>query len=336
MLSEQFIRLIAQQTGMISALSMQTIQMLLRLWQPFREWYDEDLVIAHAARSATTVESAQAQARRRQEAYLRFVSREMKITPPTMEAIRLEYPGSIDIYPRDASILDVWKRPAEQYRYAISEGLDEVEALGRAIDRIQHNAHMDLSLARREASRAVFEATPQITGYRRIIHPERSESGFSCGLCVVASTRIYSTDELLPIHNDCNCDVLPIIGTQDPGNTLNLEDLQTIYDAAGSNNAGDLLNTKVSFTEHGELGPIIANETVKGYEPGKKNRRKITKDERSTLQRTEDELKIIGESLLTLKRRIDQGEDDLRQAAQWQADRISELNRKLGELRRAS
>lgn len=333
MLSAELMRLIAQQTGMIGALSLQTIQMLLRLWVPFREWYDEDRVNAVAARSATTVESAQTQARRRQEAYLRFIYKEMGIPNPTPQDIRLEYPGEVDIYPREASPLDVWKRPAEQYRYAISEGATESEALQKAVERIGHNGNMDLSLARREASRAVFEATPEVTGYRRIIHPERSESGFSCGLCVVASTRTYKSKDLLPIHNDCNCDVLPIIGTQDPGKILNDEDLQAIYDAAGSNTAGDLLKTKVSFTEHGELGPIIKNESVN---PDSSRVRRIEKDTRTAVERVQYEIDILGKSVQELKRQQQVSGVDLRQAIQWQTDRISELNRKLAALRRSS
>lgn len=333
MLSAEFMRLVAQQTGMIGALSMQTLQMLLRLWVPFREWYDEDQVNAVAARSATTVETAQSQARRRQEAYLRFIYKEMRVPTPAPMDVKFEYPGDVDIYPREASALDVWKRPAEQYRYARSEGATETEALQAAVDRIGHNNQMDLALARREASRSMFAATPEVTGYRRIIHPERSESGFSCGLCVVASTRVYQKRDLLPIHNECNCDVLPIIGTQDPGKELNDEDLQAIYEAAGSNTAGDLLNTKVSFTEHGELGPIIKNDSPGGEGQGA---RKIEKDTRTAIERVQYELDILGKSVTALKRDMDQSGVDLRQAIQWQSDRISELNRKLAALRRSS
>lgn len=337
MLPEEFVKLIAQHGINVAGMSAQAVQMLVRLWSSFRDWYDDDLVIARSARSAFTVQSAQHAMRRRQRSYLRFVYNEMGIPIPAREEIDAfvnglsgEIPGSVEVYPREASALDVYQRPAEQFRYARSIGETEMEALQKALERVKHTTHTDLQLAKRAESRAVFSATPQVTAYRRIIHPELSESGMSCGLCVVASQRLYFKEELMPLHDECNCEVLPVTTAQDPGKILNDEDLQAVYDAAGSNNAGDLLKTRVAFTEHGELGPIIANERPKGYTP-----RKIEKDTRTARERLEYEKSILQQSTANLQERARRGED-VRLAIQWQHDRMVQINRDLATLRRVS
>ena len=75
----------------------------------------------------------------------------------------------------------------------------------------------------------------RIIGYRRVVHPEMSKGG-SCGLCVVASTMVYTRANLRPIHDRCNCEVVPITVANDPGDSLNQLDLGDLYQAAGESN----------------------------------------------------------------------------------------------------
>lgn len=44
--------------------------------------------------------------------------------------------------------------------------------------------------------------------YMRVPHPAASKSG-TCGLCIAASTRTYSTSNLSPLHDHCHCTVVP-------------------------------------------------------------------------------------------------------------------------------
>lgn len=340
MITSELAALLLKQATMVTALSTQTIQMLLKLWSPFREWYDEDLVISRAARSATTVEAAQQQARRRERAYMKFVYSEMGLSFPEATAIdekledfQIKIRGGVDVYPRlGVSPLDVWMRPAEQYRYQISQGLRENAALIKALERVEVMGDTDLTLARREEIRGIYAATPKVHGYRRVIHPEMSEDGTSCGLCVVASNRVYKSNQLLPIHNECNCSTLPITDDQDPGREINEDDLQAIYDAAGSNFAGDLLKTKVSFTEHGELGPIIKNTAIKGYEGSKNGRLKAEKQ--TPLENINQQLETLRASLARLIARKSAGEEGLDQSIGWMRDRVSVLGRQAKALER--
>jgi hypothetical protein len=126
-------------------------------------------------------------------------------------------------------------------------------------DRLRRQVETDLQLANTTASQQVMYAAAEAEGYRRVIHPELSQDGRgTCGLCIVASDRIYSRQELLPLHAGCHCGVLPIIGGRDHGQTINRGDLSKLYAAAGSTRAEQLRETRVRVDEHGELGPVLS------------------------------------------------------------------------------
>ena len=157
-----------------------------------------------------------------------------------------------------------WRRPAEQYRYARSQGVDEAPAVTRAVQRAERMAGTDLSLAMREASRQKLvlvdaDADVEVRGYRRIIHPELSAGG-TCGLCVAAADRFYSVEDLLPIHDRCWCTVLPVItGLPDP-KSVDRKAYEDAVARAGNTSAGALARERYRFDQHGELGPVLVAE----------------------------------------------------------------------------
>lgn len=326
MLTDALIKLIEQQAALVGALSAQTVRMLIGLWSPFRRWTDHDLVLAMAARSATTVEAGQHAARMRQKTYMKMVYKELGIEFPNVPII---VPGTVEIYSRGVNPLEVYQRPAEQYRYHLSIGDSDTISRQHAMERLSTIADTDLTLARREAMREVYDSTPTILGWRRIIHPELSKDGFSCGLCVVAADRVYSRGDLMPIHDECNCDTLPITEDNDPGHELNADDLESLYDAAGSNTAGDLLKTKVYFLNHGELGPIISG----GSRQGSKQRKRAKLDQlepEESIQRQIDQLRKSSQKLLARQK----NGEDVRLSINWQRDRIQSLEKQLAAMKR--
>jgi hypothetical protein len=165
---------------------------------------------------------------------------------------------------RDVDPLTEWNRPAREARVQrLFNGLDEFEANERAIQRAERQARMDLALARQQAERQRWGVSGDIIGFRRILHPELSESG-PCGLCVVASSRTYRTSQLKDLHNGCVCTVFPIVKAGelilDPGRDLNKAELKRIYEAAdGSTRRRELQRVRVKVLEHGELGPILVD-----------------------------------------------------------------------------
>lgn len=230
------------------------LRLLLGLWSDFDRWDDEDVVAGMAARSATLVNSAVAEVRRNQRSYL----------GPVLNSFGMDtsgLPAVIDSYPRANTYPSaVYARPVEQFIWARRNGGTLTESKEAFEQRLRDIAEADMLAAEREESQRVYKSQPKIIGHRRIIHPEKSASGFSCGLCVVAATRVYRTDELLAIHGGCNCDSAPITANSDPGLALNDNDLKEFYNAAGSSAAEGLLNTRVRFVEHGELGPILVKQ----------------------------------------------------------------------------
>lgn len=70
-------------------------------------------------------------------------------------------------------------------------------------------ARLDRDAAQSAESSAVqqYRSAGWMT-YMRVPHPAASRSG-TCGLCVAASMRLYSTSHLMPLHDHCHCTVMP-------------------------------------------------------------------------------------------------------------------------------
>lgn len=124
----------------------------------------------------------------------------------------------------------------------------------------------DVQSASRNMHQVAMRALPKkkVTGFRRVVHPELSESGQSCGLCIVASTMWYTRRELLPIHSGCNCETCEIYDldgvTFDPGMQINMEDLEVFYREAGDTTHGwDLKKQAYQVIDHPEYGPTLTN-----------------------------------------------------------------------------
>lgn len=164
----------------------------------------------------------------------------------------------------------VFQRPAKLFRRQVANGVPPAEAFKQAMDLAANLAGTNNTLAMRLASQAALNELGKrvgITGYRRIVRPELSRTG-ACGLCIVASDRVYKKALLMPIHGNCNCGVLPIIGAVggagDPGDSLNGLSLADYYGAAdNSSDSYDLKKVRVKTVEHGELGPSLVVEGQK-------------------------------------------------------------------------
>ncbi len=151
----------------------------------------------------------------------------------------------------------LWGRMADYYRYEISTGATPERAQALVVQRAEIVADTQTTLAMRNQAGDDLAKQKDVIGWRRVIHPELSESGASCGLCIVASDRWYSRGDLMPIHARCNCLPMPITREHDPGFRINQDDLNTLYAAAGSNTARDLKATRFAVKQHGELGPVL-------------------------------------------------------------------------------
>lgn len=162
----------------------------------------------------------------------------------------------------------------------------------------------------------------EILGYRRLTHPERSETGV-CGLCLAAADRIYTLAELLPIHGRCKCTVAPITSDYDPGES-NLVDLERLYRAAGatvdkrqSTKGRDLKNVRYQVDEHGELGLVLSRA-------GDTFSRRGDAPKGDPIERARRELAALEPVLVDLEARAAAG-DDVTAPLTYQRNRIAKL-----------
>lgn len=115
-------------------------------------------------------------------------------------------------------------------------------AAGTARQRLTREVATDITLARRRASHLHVVGDPRITGWRRVTGPR------ACGLCVVAATRVYRTQELQPIHSHCSCTVQPVYGPGDAPEVTS-EFLEDLYERAGSTTYADLRTIRLDADE---------------------------------------------------------------------------------------
>lgn len=174
---------------------------------------------------------------------------------------------------------DAYGRIADQYRWEqIANGASHEQALAKARVRAEQVVDTDMSLAVRDQEVHTAKKLG-VQLYRRVLHPELAKSGLSCGLCIVAADRVYSVSKFKrEIHLNCHCEMIPIEDGKDPARKLNQDDLDSLYAAAGravakpgeepepvtgggKRQLGALKRVRVAVTEHGELGPILINQS---------------------------------------------------------------------------
>lgn len=220
------------------------------------DWYDPVKVTRYARDVVRVVEAPQRQAAALTNAFQARVLTELTGRPAApVKQVNVTRLRGIDHE-------SVYGRIADEYRYQKSVGKTETEAAELAQLRAEELADMDVTLAVRQQENAFVQAKKTVLYYRRVIHPELAKSGASCGLCIVASHRVYQKEDLKPIHFRCNCVTLPVTDRKfDVGDVINQDDLNAIYEAAGGNTAEKLKETRFTVHEHGELGPVL---TYKG------------------------------------------------------------------------
>jgi hypothetical protein len=281
-----------------------------------------------------TSEAGHAAARARREAvavtdaYLRVVMRLMDLPvggPVPLPGVETS-PGVVPVrvLPRGIPLAQQWVRPVKEYRRLRLDGLDDLAAKLRALDRAERIGRADIATAVRDTEAHHLAGTEGVTGWRRIIHPEVSAKppnppGPVCGLCLVAADRVYGVRELKPLHDLCRCTVLPVTADGDPGLDLTGQDLRAIYDAAGGTFRDDLKRTRFWVAEHAELGPVIINADHEFRGPNE-----VARDARDLARLARTELADLERSLAVLERRAAAGED-VAVPLVWQQERADAL-----------
>lgn len=145
----------------------------------------------------------------------------------------------------------VYARPIVTVRTAISAGADVAQALAAGLHRAVNIAGTDMQLARTHAAQLAMRGNERITGYQRVLTNPRA-----CALCVIASTNKYGRGDLMPIHNQCDCGIAPIVRGSNPGAAMNRNLLSGRAPAPG-NGAPKAPKVELEVRQHGELGPVL-------------------------------------------------------------------------------
>lgn len=206
------------------------------------------------------------------------------------------------------------------------------EAIERGIARLEKLANTDIQLARRDETTNVLDYKSKVIGYRRVVHPELSESG-TCGMCIVAATRWYTIEHLEPIHMFCKCETLPVTGDSDPGKTLNDEDIAVLdqtYTDAGGNSIDYLSDTRYRVNKNSETGWELVESKTSG-EPAVSASLRRSK-QKPQLVRSRTELKMLKSNNDALQERYEAGETELAKSIDWSDKRISEVESYIKEL----
>lgn len=304
-----------------------------------RQWWDDREVAVAAAKSAVIVDRKWRQLERSARAYA-LVALRVSGAAPTRQ---LEAPQHL--FPRNGvSPMEVYARPAKEYRwtFAREQARPDADRLARraARDRLHRIVEADARVVQDRVQRDTYrQASNSVTAYRRVIHPELSETGV-CGLCVAASTRVYTLSEMKPIHNNCKCQTMPILAGQDRGWELNEADLATLYGLAGGTTSGyssdskgerrkrtgrvynpegarGLKAVRFKVAEHSELGKILADEQARvrdwreagrgrWREPDKRNQVSVTQRQQELYESLMSDGKArLSKGLVMLGKQID-------------------------------
>jgi hypothetical protein len=122
-----------------------------------------------------------------------------------------------------------YQRPFWEAVKATRNGADTVAALQTGITRLTQLTDTDLQMAKVRQAQISLRARGVKT-YRRVTTSDRP-----CDLCEVAATQIYYTDDLMPIHPLCACDIVEDDSDETPGETPD----------------------SIAVHTHGEVGPML-------------------------------------------------------------------------------
>lgn len=239
-------------------------------------------------------------------------------------------PEPVAELPRGIPTSTEWARPVKEYRRARLLGLDKLLADDRALARAEKIATMDVYLAARDARQNRLALASEVTGWRRVVHPEVSTGlghapGPVCGLCLAAADRVYRHIDKQALHDRCRCTILPVTATQDPGSPLNNASLSAIYAQAGGTDRQALAKQRYRVEQHSELGPVLVNAADNFRGPGEVA---VAAPELAAQARVE--LDRLEQALADLLARDAAGEADLAGPIAWDRDRITALREMTG------
>ncbi|MCG7610351.1 hypothetical protein [Mycobacterium sp. CnD-18-1] len=158
---------------------------------------------------------------------------------------------------RGVDMSTVYARPTKTVRFELTQGKEVADAVAAGSKRLTKMVQSDMQLAKTTQARATMRRS-MIDGYQRVLNGPHN-----CAKCIVASTRFYHKEQLMPIHPGCDCGVKPARTPRGVA-VLHEDRLNAIHDQVDTSgllpanpSATDYQNLLVVH-EHGELGPVMS------------------------------------------------------------------------------
>lgn len=162
-------------------------------------------------------------------------------------------------YRRPVDPAEQWERPHKHVRMKLADGWAAPEALRFGRQMAERMQATDLQYAARTSSRDWMVNEGGSDGSRRV-----TRGLDPCGLCVAAADQLYYVEDLQPIHDNCNCEVVPVSTSRRYGLTGGQYDDvlaqtggDTSREALSRVRLGDGQVEPFAVAEHGELGPYL-------------------------------------------------------------------------------
>lgn len=228
-------------------------------WRSLGSYRDDDIE-RFIAQVVPVVESGQVKVSQLTNAYMDSLARVAgrSVTPAVVAQTGL----------RGVEMAEVYRRPAVSLYTALSEGKPLDEAIELGAQRLDSLLSTDLQMANVSAASEKMRDADGVVGYNRVLN----ETDATCALCVIASTQMYSKDDLMPIHPGCQCSVEPVYrknaGAAQAVNEERYAAVKEQLESQGitkthtgtfkqgtEGNYRDLTSIKVR--EHGEVGPVL-------------------------------------------------------------------------------
>lgn len=159
---------------------------------------------------------------------------------------------------RDSGIgkMDEYQRPFWEMVKASRDNKPNVLQAGER--RLEMLSATDLQMAKVRQAQIMLKAAGRKT-YRRVVTSDNP-----CELCEIASTQIYYTEDLMPIHTNCSCDVEADDTSQsdmDEGfGKIGGDGSDTSKDVSALNESGAPaadFRKLLAVRSHGEVGPML-------------------------------------------------------------------------------
>ena len=135
----------------------------------------------------------------------------------------------------------VYERPFVSVFTMLKNGAQYQDAVNAGRARAVSTAATDVQLTMRQTLVEVGTADERIIGFARV------PDGGACEFCQLIAGQRYTTEDLMPVHNNCGCGV-DIITAENRGD----------YFEGNPDNSLDMASS-VAIASHGELGPVLVD-----------------------------------------------------------------------------